>query len=466
MIVRTIPYKVRSMFERFHARTEAEAILICHRRAGKTVAICNDAQRKALTLDTSSRPHNPGRFAWFYPTRVRAKDIAWTYLKYYASFVEGARPIESELAVEYPNKARVTLYGADNSRGVGLWLDGVYYDERDDIPDKTIQEVAPTLMDWNGFSVQAGMLRGRYRLWKEHEKARGDDSIYKLLMKASLSGVYSPDQLAKLKGRMGASAYDMQMECNPNAAIANAIYGREMDEMRQQNRICKLTVDRASPLYAFADIGHSLQGDDWSWWFIQFVGRDVLCHRYYARTGELPVHYANKIFAVEQELGARVAMVYLPHDGTRQDRHGVSTKDDLEAAGLVGRVRTVIRTPRVWDSINDVRALLPRVWIDAEGCGEAWSPPGLEDDTVDHCPSGIDCLDYYTKKIIVQTGAMSEIPNHDQYSHGADAFRTWVEAYQNHQIDGVSDYAAQGKDITVNRQPVAQRRKILVNRYR
>ena len=35
-----------------------------------------------------------------------------------------------------------------------------------------------------------------------------------------------------------------------------------------------------------------------------------------------------------------------------------------------------------------------------------------------------------------------------------------------HQIDGVSDYAAQGKDITVNRQPVAQRRKILVNRYR
>ena len=63
------------------------------------------------------------------------------------SHIPGVKVIESELAIEYPNRGRITLYGADNSRGVGLWLDGVYYDEADEIPAKVVAEVAPTLAD-------------------------------------------------------------------------------------------------------------------------------------------------------------------------------------------------------------------------------------------------------------------------------------------------------------------------------
>ena len=35
---------------------------------------------------------------------------------------------------------------------------------RDDIPDGVISDLAPTLSDYGGFSVHAGMLRGRRRL--------------------------------------------------------------------------------------------------------------------------------------------------------------------------------------------------------------------------------------------------------------------------------------------------------------
>jgi hypothetical protein len=85
-------------------------------------------------------------------------------------------------------------------------------------------------------------------------------------------------------------------------------------------------------------------------------------------------------------------------------------------------------------------------------------------------PSGIDCLDFYTKKVEAQTGMITEIPVHNQYSHGADAFRTFVEAQKNGLIDGgMSSYERGGPvhSIKVSReanpyQQAARRRPISV----
>lgn len=423
--------------------------MVCHRRAGKTVAICNDAIRRAVT---HPRQTPPPRFAWFYPTRVRAKDIAWQYLKYYSSPIPGVRVMESELSIELPNKSRVTLYGADNARGVGLYLDGCYYDECDEIPKSTISDVAPALADYSGFTVYAGMLKGRYNLWKRYEAMRSLPGVFSLLLRASESGIIGTGELERLKATMGLAAYDMQLECNPNAAIANAIYGAQMDALRRDNRIGRLSIDLTSPLYAFADIGHSMKGDDWSWWIIQLVGRDILVHEYFANTGEMPSHYAGRLLDIEQKAKTRLTAVYLPHDGDRMDRHGRSAKDDLEEAGLYGRVKVVPRTPHIWDSINDVRALMPRMYLNQDKCSKSWMLGEME------MPSGIDCLDFYTKKIETKTALVTEVPVHDQYSHGADAMRTFSEAYSKRMLEGTSEFARAGRlnQITVTRVPMDQ----------
>ena len=450
-----------AVVDRFHARTERTCYWIAHRRRGKTVAIANDGYRRLVDIPIKGREHAPPKIAWMYPTRVRAKDIAWSYLKYFTRKIPGARPIESELAIEFADGRRFTLYGADGHRGVGQYLDGIYYDERDDIPDKVVVDLAPTLSDYKGFEVHAGMLRGRYLLWKLREGSLGDPGVLNIMERASETNTIPADELVALRKKMGEAAYEMQMECNPNASIANAIYGREMDKMRRENRIQpKLAVDPAAALYAFADIGHSLTGDDWSWWFVQLSGRDMLIHEYYARTGEMPAHYAAKILEVQDRLGVRVTLVCLPHDGARKDRHGMSAKDDLEAAGLLGRVRIVDRTPNVWDSINDVRAVLPQCYISQAGCGEGWTLGEME------MPSGIDCLDYYTKKVEAQTGLIREEPVHNQYSHGADAFRTFVEAMKRGLLEGrsVMEQNMRNTKIEVNREAPSARRKILVNR--
>ena len=262
--------------DRFHERAERVCHWIAHRRRGKTVAIANDGPRRLVQIPIKGREHAPPRIAWMYPTRVRAKDIAWSYLKYYTRKIPGVRHIESELAVEFADGRRFTLYGADGHRGVGQYLDGIYYDERDDIPDSVVVDLAPTLTDYHGFEVHAGMLRGRHKLWKLYEATKTNSSVLNIVERASETNVIPPDELAMLRLAMGESAYQMQMECNPNAALAHAIYGTWMEEARAQKRICKLQWDAGVPIDWFADIGHSLRGDDWAWWAVQLSGRDIL----------------------------------------------------------------------------------------------------------------------------------------------------------------------------------------------
>ena len=450
---------MREAFRPFHERSERETVMVCHRRAGKTVAICNDGIKQCVE---NTRAYPPARYAWFYPSRVRAKDIAWGYLKHYSSKIPGVRHIESELAIELSTGARFTLYGADNARGVGLYLDGVYYDECDEIPRSTISDVAPALADYKGFSVYAGMLKGRYNLWKRYQDMEGKPDVFALMLRASESGIIADEELARLRQTMGEAAYEMQLECNSNASIANAIYGKQLDDLRKEGRLTRLAVDPTVPLDFFFDIGHSLTGDDWTFWAVQLVGRDILFQHYYARTGEIPAHYAAKVLEIAATAGVHVGTVFLPHDGNRLDRQGRTAKDDLEEAGIK-RIKIVPRTPHLWDSINDFRALLPRVYINQANCTVPWMLGENE------MPSGIDCLDFYTKKVEASTGLITEVPVHNQYSHGADAARTFSEAYSKRMLEGTSIFADGNRpQLNVSRERVTPdsrvRRPIRVTR--
>ena len=437
-------YEPRKAFAAFHHRTERWAELICHRRAGKTVAAINDLQWKCLGLKLDGpNAVNPPRFAFMAPTRVRAKDIAWQYLKRFAAPIPGIKISESELFVEYPNGGRVTIYGADNDRGMGLYLDGIVFDECDEIPPAVDDVVMPALSDRRGWTVHMGILRGRHNLFKRYEKFRGDPNHFQLMLRASETGIIAADELANLKSHMGEVAYAMQMEADTNVSIANAIYGAQMDTVRREARITRLAIDSTVPLDFFGDIGHSIGGDDWSWWGLQLINRDILAQRYFAKTGEPPSYYAGKMIAFWDEHNLPQGTVYLPHDGSRKDRHGRTAADDLRDAGIK-RIKVVARTPVLWDSINRLRSLLPRFLFDLERCSETWRLGEQE------MPSGIDCMDYYTKKEDASTGIIQDVPVHDQYSHGADALRSFAEAERLGLVEGTSSTALESRARPVN----------------
>jgi len=419
-----IPYAPRKAFLAFHARTKRWATLICHRRAGKTVCSINDLIRRAA-LCTLPQP----RFAYMAPTRVRGKDIAWQYLKRFSQPIPGVKVIESELAIEMPGSgARVTIYGADNERAMGLYLDGIVFDECDEIAPKVWDTVRPALSDRKGWAVWMGILKGRHNLFKRYEENKNDPEWFSMLVRASESGILPAEELASMQKQMGEVAYDLQMECDVSKSVANAIYGLHMDKMRKENRIANFNYDKTCPLFTFWDIG---QSDFTAIWLVQFVGRDICVLDFFSRNGQPPAFYAAKIAEWGATYEQTIKVNYLPHDADTRGPSGKTYVTYLREAGLQS-IKVVPRTPDLWLGINELRALLDRTFIHQKNCSATWTLGEVE------MPTGIDCLDYYRKKEAVTSGVILDQPVHDQYSHGADALRTMAEAYRQGMIEGTS----------------------------
>lgn len=210
-----------------------------------------------------------------------------------------------------------------------------------------------------------------------------------------------------------------------NAAIKGAIYGRIIEELRRQKRICDFAHDQTSPLFTFWDLGKS---DFTAIWLIQFTGREYSILNYFSWQGEDARFYAAKIEEWEREYGF-VSAHYMPHDAVADKGPGLTWKAAYEEAGLKN-IKIVPVTPDKWIGIRHLRALLPRCWIHYTNCSRKWTI-----DTV-IIPSGLSCLEGYRTKVQEDGGVIQEMPVHDETSHGCDALRTFAEAHQRGMLDG------------------------------
>lgn len=134
-----------------------------------------------------------GRFAYLAPLYKQAKAVAWDYLKHYARMIPETEINESELWVQFPNGARVRLFGADNPDSLrGLYLDGVVLDEVAQMkPEVWGEIVQPTLADRRGWALFIGTPKGINLFSDVYFSAQANDDWY-----AGLWGVYDTDALA------------------------------------------------------------------------------------------------------------------------------------------------------------------------------------------------------------------------------------------------------------------------------
>ena len=218
------------------------------------------------------------------------------------------------------------------------------------------------------------------------------------------------------------------------AQVAGAIYGKEMAMLRNQGRVCDFGVETRTPLFTFWDIAASGPKSDYvGIWFLQFVGRDFLAVDFITGQGETASHYAGRILEKEREFGVHCAAHFLPHDGdSYKDMSGKTSKQMLEDAGL-RNVKIVPITPSLWASIQTLRALLPRFYFHAKNCNQEVKIGKRI------LPSGLGCIEGYHSKIEANGGKVSEVPVHDAASHGADALRTFSEAYSLGMLDGYAE---------------------------
>lgn len=453
-----IPYYPRAPFEPFHARSKRWSVLVVHRRGGKTVAGINDLIRGALTCQRQAP-----RFAYLAPYRQQAKLVAWDYLKQFTAPIPGRSVHESELHVKLPNDGRVTLYGADNYDALrGIYLDGAVVDEPADMaPEVWTDLLRPALADRLGWCVWIGTPKGRNAFFRLYDKACADPEYYTMILPASVSKILPQGELDSSLKAMGKESYEREFECSFNAAVPGSIYGDLIADLRAKGRVRDFAHNRDIPFITVWDVGDS---DYCVPVLMQLEGRDINLVDYYSGTGEGPGHYAEQIRKWEQQYDMVISKHYLPHDAENVVR-GSSWKRDLENAGMRG-IKIVPRIDYKWHGINHLRSLIPRLYIHK---ANAERKHGLEGRQM---PSILDCLEFYAKHEVPEGHAIKEEPIHNEFSHGADALRTFAEAHRCGMVDGTSLVARENRSIPhkvlrgpgPQSYPIEQRRKVRVVR--
>ena len=410
-------YQPRSQFIDFHQRHQRNALMVCHRRMGKTVGCIGEAVVRALHTTKSD-----ARYAYVAPFRQQAKEIAWVYLKNMTEGLRSEAPRESELRVKLYNGSWITLYGADNPDALrGLYFDGIILDEFGDMKPSLMGEVIlPCLADRLGWLVIIGTAKGRNQFYKYMQLAQTNpDEWFFKLARASETKLIPQDELDRLKETMGEDKYEQEMECSFDAAIAGAYYADAINKLDKEGHLVRneRLYEPGQKVHVTADVGLR---DTTAWWFFQPRPEGIAVIDYYEAHGKYMDHYLHMLY----DKGYDYHEIWLPHDAkaktlaTRRStmeqlRHPHLTANmyadpDLARKYPDGAIMPVRTTPKlsIQHGIDAVRAMLPRCWFDA-----------------DQCLTGLDALRSYQRQYHEHSDAFSDTPLHNWASNGADAFR-------------------------------------------
>jgi phage terminase large subunit len=311
-----LPYAARAQQAALHADRTRFKVIVAHRRFGKTVFAVVE-----LLLGALENGRRAPRYAYVAPFYRQAKAVAWDYLKYYGSRVDGARFHESELRCDLPNGARISLYGADDPDSLrGLYLDGVVLDEYAQMEPRAWSEVIrPALADREGWAVFIGTPMGRNGFWQLYERAKTAPDWRAVLHRAGETGVLPAAELAAARAAMSEAEYAQEFECSFDAAIRGAYYGKLIAAAEADKRIARVAYEPQLPVHTAWDLG---VGDATAIWFFQRLRREVRLIDYYESSGVGLDHYARVLQARGYGYGDHL----LPHDARVQEMGSGKTR--------------------------------------------------------------------------------------------------------------------------------------------
>lgn len=395
MEVIEIDYTPRLQARDFHDRSERFAVLVAHRRFGKTVAAVNDLIRDALTINLPNV-----RVAYIAPYLSQSKAVAWDYALEYTKDIPHIKVNHSELRIDFPNGARFRLFGADNYNAMrGLYFDAVVLDEMADFPASAWPTVIrPAIVDRKGRATIIGTPKGKNEFWEMYDYAKNHPEWWCRMFKASETDILDEDELEEAKRTMGEDRYDQEFECSFEAAIQGAYYAQEMKTATSDGRVTNVPYDPAVGVTTAWDLGI---GDSTAIFFAQYVGQEIRIIDYYESSGVGLDHYAK----VLSEKGYHYSEHILPHDvQVKELGTGKSRVETLDALGISDI--TIAPKLAVDDGIQAARSMIARCWFDEEDCAR-----------------GIEALRQYRREFDERLKTWRGRPLHDWTSHGADAFR-------------------------------------------
>lgn len=409
-------YKPRALQLLLHQRFRRFNVLVCHRRFGKTVLVLNEKIDRGLRCPLK----NP-QYAYIAPTYGQAKRVAWDYLKEFTKNIPGVIVNEAELRVDIPRPAmgdrvRFQLLGAENPGSIrGMYLDGAVLDEMGEMSGEIWgQVVRPALSDRLGWCIFIGTPKGRnlfYNLYifaktgkmpDESGEAEVKDDWYAAMYKASETGIIPKSELEAARQTMTEDEYNQEYECDFQAALVGAYYGKEIKELEDSGKITSVPYEKVLGVETFWDLGIS---DATSIWFVQKHGREYRIIDYMEESNR-DLHYFAKALKSKPYI---YDMHTFPHDIEVRDFISGRTRKEV-AEELFGRQYVnVAKKSSLEDGINAVKMILSKCWFDSKKCHK-----------------GIEALKAYQRKWDSKNNVFMPKPLHDWSSHSADSFRTFA----------------------------------------
>lgn len=399
-----IPYTPRPLQAKLHQKLDEHrfAVLSCHRRFGKSVAIINHLIKAALTCKLK----NP-RFAYIAPTYKQAKSIAWDYLKMFAGEIPGVKFHETELRCDLPNGSRITLLSSEQPDSLrGLFLDGVCIDEVAQIDPRLWNEIIrPAISDRRGFCYFIGTPAGMANLFYDlYQYALGDDEWYTYTAKASETKIIDQKELDAAKAQMGDTKYRQEFECDWIANIEGSVYGDIIRTIEDNNQITAMSYDQSLEVHTAWDLGVD---DSTAIVFFQILGNQIIVIDYYENNREGLPHYVKVVKDKDYIYGEH----YAPHDIEVMEFSTGKTRQ--EVAYQLGIRFRILPKLALEDGIHSLKMILPRCWFDAENTKPL-----------------ISALRQYHRKYNEKMKMFSNKPVKDWSSHACDAARYMAMSIQ------------------------------------
>jgi len=401
-------YVPRPHFVPYHMRTQRYAVIVAHRRSGKTYSLLNDIIVRGLVKSMDGLRQ---QFALMAPTQSQARSISWAYLKEQTAcfaHCKGYKSLEQHLTVILPDPRNpnlqgttIMLVGAENAERLrGIYLNGIVIDEAADIPEYVISTIIrPALADRAGWLTVSGTVKSIDDfLWTTYERAlKLPLTWFCLNLKASESGILSPMELADLRASMTEESYEVEFENNVKAATTGKIFLPYI----VSKQVTKVPYDPAgsAPFTAW-DLGVS---DSTAVWVLQLCGREVHVLAAYQESGKGLDHFVDWLRKLEY--AGRFGAHLLPHD-SRVRELGSGGKSRVESLRDMG-LRNLKVVPKLTkdQQIEVGRQLLARAWFNS-------------DTTTD----GMRALRNYKFQYDQKRQVFSLAPVHDKNSNFSDAW--------------------------------------------
>lgn len=392
----SLDYSPRRYFLDYHKRRQRFAMLVAHRRAGKSYCLVGDMIAKALACQ---KP-NP-QYGYIAPMLSQARSIAWKAFKRILGdgILKLCKVSETRLSITLPNGAEMRLFGLDNPESLrGLYFDGVVLDECQDIQIELLSTVLiPALTDRRGWLTFSGTPKGQQSTFYAYYKtAQTNKDWFLETLTVDDTNILTEDDLETAKSQMSDEDFEQEFRCSWTSHNRGSIFATYLENAVFQD----FTPDPKIKVHCVFDLGFS---DQTSVWMYQLKNGLVDVVDFYSATGK-------SIKTIMTELNDFASLrryeygdFFFPHDAYNKNiQTGKSVVELLWADGYSCKK---IPDLSVSQGINSAR--------------DFFSKCRFHPNTA----QGVEYLRNYKFTFDRKKEIYSRTPRHDINSHASDSFR-------------------------------------------